>query len=71
MSIGELILAALAVAALTWFLPNILDDRTIWCVPYQISQERQAERGIETVEVGKRFAPEPGIEHAFWCYQKD
>lgn len=66
------ILIPLAIgAALGWFLPNVFEDKRVWCVPYEISSEKQTERGIHMTEVGKMFAPEPGVEHEFWCYQKD
>lgn len=71
MSFPKFALAVVIGVALGWLLPNIFEDRRVWCVPYEISQEKQAERGIEMTEVGKLFAPEPGIEYAFWCYQKN
>ena len=52
------------------FAPNVFEDRKVWCLPYEISMDKQAERGIYMTEVGRMFAPESGIEHPFFCYQK-
>jgi hypothetical protein len=70
MSLPKFTLAVIIGIALGWLLPNVFEDKRVWCLPYEISLEKQSERSIEITEVGKLFSPEPGIEHAFWCYQK-
>lgn len=70
MNLIKLTLAVVIGVIVGFLLPNLFEDKRVWCLPYEISLGKQDERGLRGTDVGKLFAPEPGIEHAFWCYQK-
>lgn len=71
MRLGQWMLAIVMGVTLGWVLPNIFEDKTIRCLPYEISMKAQEERGIKPTGVGKLFAPENQEGHSYWCYQKD
>jgi hypothetical protein len=73
MSLSRLMKVALGIVigvAVGWLLPSPFDNDKVWCLPYEISLQKQNERRLQLTEVGKVFAPEPGVLHDFWCYRK-